>query len=149
MTRITLLALLLCLPLLGGEPKDDLAALKWLAGTWTAEKWGGTFTSYYSTPEGGKILSHSRLVAGGAVKFYEFELFEVVDGKVMYTPHPAGKRAKHSFPLVETGTNRAVFRNDAHDWPKQLVFERPDQKKLVITLTGGAKKEIFAFDRAD
>ncbi len=46
---------------------------------------GGTFTSYYSTPEGGKILSHSKLVAGGAIKFYEFEVFEVRDGKVTYT----------------------------------------------------------------
>jgi hypothetical protein len=146
--RILVLALVLCLPLLGGEPADDLAALKWLAGNWQADKWGGTFHAHYSTPDGGKIVSYSKLVAGGALKFYEFELFEVVDGKVTYTPHPAGRRSPHSFPLVESGAQRAVFANDEHDWPKRIVFERPAERKLVITLSGGEKKEVFSFDRS-
>ena len=147
MIRYLAIALLLCTPLIGGEPKDDLASLKWLAGTWTAQKWGGTFTSYYSTPEGGKIVSHSTLVSGGKLKFYEFEVFEVVGGKVVYTPHPGGKRSRHSFPLVSAAENTATFQNDAHDWPKKFVFLRAGNK-LTITLTGGKKKEVFAFDRA-
>ena len=62
-------------------------------------------------------------------------------------PHPGGKRALHSFPLVSMERNKATFRNDEHDWPKQLVFERVDEKRLVITLTGGTKKEVFSFTR--
>lgn len=147
MTRLIVLALLIATPLCGGEPKDDLASLKWLAGTWTAQKWGGTFTSYYSTPEGGRILSHSTLVSGNSLRFYEFEVFQVRDGKVLYTPHPGGKRSPHSFPLVALEKNTATFRNDEHDWPKQLVFQRKDDR-LLITLTGGAKKEVFDFQRA-
>lgn len=148
MARIVILALVLCLPLLGGEPAPDLSSLKWLAGNWQVEKWGGTFHAFYSTPEGGKIVSYSKLVVGDALKFYEFELFEVVDGRIVYTPHPAGRRSPHSFPLVEADGNRAVFANDEHDWPKRIEFERPSEKKLVVTLTGGEKKEVFAFDRS-
>ena len=74
-------------------PADTLAGMTWLAGSWEGQMWGGTFRAYYSTPEGGKILSHSQLIKEGKPVFYEFEVFEV-DGKVLrYQPYPGGKKA--------------------------------------------------------
>jgi hypothetical protein len=113
--------------------EERLAALKWMAGTWSGEMWGGVFTAYYSTPEGGKILSYSSLVKDGKQALYEFEKFDAQKGDVVYIPFPGGKRA-HPFLLKESSGTRAVFENPGKDWPTRIEFVRTDDK-LAITLS--------------
>ncbi len=105
--RRTLLALVLALglvqpaSLLGAALDDGKGAptiedLGFLAGTWSGDAWGGKFIAYYTTPEGGSVISHSKLMRGDEEAFYEFELFEVRDDVVHLQPFPGGQRATGS-----------------------------------------------------
>lgn len=118
------------------KPADTLARMAWVAGSWHGEMWGGTLEAYYSTPAGGKILSHSQLLKKGKAVFYEFEVFEV-DGKVLrYQPYPGGKKAG-GFVLTECkpGSKQATFENPKKDFPTRVVFHRASDEQLVITLS--------------
>ena len=131
------------------DPKARLAGLDWMAGSWKGEMWGGEFFAYYSTPEGGKILSHSYLVKGGKKVFYEFEMFDVQKGEVAYSPFPAGRPAG-GFLLKQTDQKRAVFENPKKDYPTRIVFER-QENLLQVTLSDpfnkSPKKEVFRLNR--
>jgi len=131
--------------------EERLTALKWMSGTWSGEMWGGVFTAYYSTPEGGKILSYSSLTKDGKQAFYEFEKFDAQKGEVVYVPFPGGKRAHHFLLKNSSGTS-AVFENPKKDWPTRIEFVRSGDK-LVITLSNPfnekaeQKTEVFNLSR--
>ena len=132
--------------------QKDLAALRWLAGSWSGPMWGGQFEAYYSTPEGGRILSHSRLLMEKRVAFYEFEVFEIVDDALRLTPHPGGKPADpFSLSSLDGKAKKAVFDNPKKDFPTRITYQRVADDKLVITLTDphkkSGKKEVFTLTR--
>ncbi len=136
------------------EPKplkaaDALASMTWLAGTWQGAMWGGTFEAYYSTPEGGKILSHSRLLKDGKTAFFEFEVFEVRGDTFHYQPYPGGKKAG-GFTLAECkpGEKQATFDNPKKDFPTRIVFHRKADDNLVVTLSDphGGSDKVQTFD---
>lgn len=129
-----------------------LAEMDWLAGHWSGDIWGGRFHAYYSTPEGGKILSHSRLMRGEDEAFFEFEVFEVRANLVHLQPFPGGKKAM-GFQLTEVDleTRKATFENPNKDFPTHMVYHRVSEDELVITLSdphGGSEKvERFELSR--
>jgi len=130
----------------------DLAGMAWLAGTWAGPMWGGEFVAHYSTPAGGRVISHSELLQNGEVAFYEFEVFRVVGGTVRLLPHPGGKPAG-GFALVslDRGAGKAVFENREKDFPTRVTYHRPSADSLTITLddpTGASQKvEVFSLSR--
>jgi hypothetical protein len=130
-------------------PQARFAGLSWLAGDWSGEMWGGMFHAYYSTPEGGRILSYSRLEKGGKTVFYEFEKFDVQKDRVVYIPFPGGQRKEH-FLLTKSSPQRAVFEQPKKDFPTMIDFER-DGDTLKITLSDphneSPKKEVFELKR--
>mgnify|MGYP002622898983 FL=1 len=132
------------------KPADRLAQLSWLAGTWSGPMWGGTFTAHYSTPEGGRILSHSELLRGDKVAFFEFEVFRVKGDAVVYEPYPGGKPAV-PFTLATLEGKRAVFENPKKDFPTRVTFHRAADDRLVVTLDdphgGSGKTETFDLKR--
>lgn len=134
------------------EPAQVLAAMDWLAGDWNGSIWGGEYHAYYSTPEGGRILSHSRLLQDGKQAFYEFEVFEARDEGVHLQPYPGGRPAD-GFTLAsyDKGARRAVFENPKKDFPTRIVYERVSDSELVITLSdphgGSDKVERFELSR--
>lgn len=133
-------------------PEAVLAEMGWLAGTWSGDMWGGRFEAHYSTPEGGRILSHSRLFVEGAERYYEFEVFEPGAELVRLTPYPRGKAAD-GFTLSEHDpvARKAVFENPEKDYPTRIVYQRVADDELVITLSdphgGSEKTEVFDLRR--
>lgn len=134
------------------EPRQVLAALGWLAGDWSGSMWGGTFTAYYSTPDGGRILSHSRLLQDESVAFYEFEVFEPDGERVLMQPYPGGEPAV-GLHLVshDPKARSATFENPDKDYPTRIVYQRTSDTELVITLSdphgGSPKTERFELER--
>jgi len=130
----------------------DLAGLEWLAGTWAGPMWGGEFVAHYSTPAGGRVISHSELLQDDEVAFYEFEVFRVADGAVRLLPHPGGKPAG-DFALAshDAGAEKAVFENHEKDFPTRVTYHRSSADSLTITLddpTGASQKvEVFSLSR--
>lgn len=133
-------------------PEEILAGMDWLAGTWSGPMWGGRFSAYYSTPEGGKILGHSRLVKAKEEVFYEFELFEARGPLVHLQPFPRGERAvAMQLRSHDPETRTAVFEHPDKDYPTRIVYQRASDDELVITLSdphgGSGKTERFALRR--
>ncbi len=138
-------------PEAGGKPtaEQSIAAMGCLAGNWSGPAWGGEFRAYYTTSEGGKVLSYSELVREGVVAYHEFERFEALDGGVVFTPFPRGKPAT-SLRLVDidVAAHRFVFENPNKDYPTRIVYHRVSQDNLVITLSDphGGSDKVERFD---
>jgi hypothetical protein len=161
--RRSLLALTLTVvlfhPALPAAREDDapsgpptIADLAFLAGTWSGNAWGGTFTAYYTTPEGGRVISHSKLMQGGREAFYEFEVFAVEDEEIRMLPFPGGKRATGlALADLVRDERKAVFENPDKDYPTRIVYQRVAEDRLVITLSdphgGSSKVEVFDLKR--
>jgi hypothetical protein len=71
------------IPPRGAEPAGEkLKSLSWIAGHWRSDD----FETFYSTPEGGVIMSLSKGYSDGAASFVEFEKIHVVGNDVLLTP---------------------------------------------------------------
>lgn len=131
------------------EPASALERMSWLAGDWSGDAWGGRFHAFYTTPEGGRLLSYSRLEQDGHDTYYEFEVFERRAEGVHLQPFPGGQRAD-GFELAsydEQG-QEAVFENPAKDWPTRISYQRAAADRLVITLSDphGTSDKVERFD---
>ena len=155
---LTLPALLALQPVLapaqdGGDsrvdPTEVIGEMTWLAGNWAGDMWGGRFSAYYTTPEGGKIISHSRLTHGEDESFYEFEVFEAHEDVVRLQPFPGGKKAS-SFVMKshDPKAKKAVFENPENDYPTRIVYHRAADDSLVVTLSDpfGESDKVEKFD---
>lgn len=124
--------------------------LGWLAGHWSGEVKGAgattRFETYYTTPEGGMILSVSKAFAGGKISWFELERFDARDGVIKVTPHPGGK-ASDPFPLAEhdASAKKAVFANPQHDYPKRITYQQVSPDRLHIVLTGDPGAPVMEF----
>jgi hypothetical protein len=116
---------------------EVMQQLHWISGHWIGDFDGLPFESWYTSPEGGEILSTSKLYSDGKVVLFEFERIHVRDGQVVYTPHPRG-RASISFMLEDyvPSQRRARFLNPEHDFPTEVTFESPAPDRLEIVLKG-------------
>ena len=157
LTLLVLVSVLVALaPLVPRERSQadrDLADMGWLAGYWAGEMWGGDFHAHYSTPEGGLILSHSRLLKEGRESFYEFEVFGPASEELVWLqPFPGGKKAV-GFKLKELDreARKATFEQPEKDFPTRMVYHRVSDDELVITLDDphgeSDKVEVFALKR--
>lgn len=145
-----ILAALIVLPLLHGadeRPSAQTDKLGFLAGTWQGDVWGGRFEAYYTTPEGGKVLSYNELVKDGKVVFHEFERFDESRGKLTFFPYPRGKPAT-PLTIARLEENRAVFENPKKDFPTRVDYHRKAVDRLVITLSDphGPSDKVEVFD---
>ena len=125
-------------------PDNPFLRMDWLAGSWSCALAGGVYEAHYSTPAGGRILSHSRLLRDEQVRFYEFEVFEMQGQVAHLSPFPRGQ-AVTGFELVELDNERreAVFENPDKDYPTRISYRRVDEDRLLITLSdphGGSDK---------
>jgi hypothetical protein len=128
---------------------EELAGMSWLAGAWSGAMWGGRFDAWYSSPEGGKIIGHSKLAREEREVFYEFEVFEAEGEAVVLRPFPGGKRAVTlTLSSHDPEARKAVFENPKKDYPTRIVYHRIADDNLVITLSDphGGSDKIERFD---
>lgn len=162
--RTTAFALLIVLstwlPLAGArddsktpDPARALSQMDWLSGSWAGDMWGGKFVAYYTTPEGGKIISHSRLMKDDQVAFYEFEVFEREGETVFMRPFPGGNKADDLMLVgIDREARKATFENPKKDYPTRITYQRAADDELVIVLSDphgkSEKVERFELKRA-
>ena len=132
------------------KPEEFVASLSWLAGTWRGPMGSGEYEAYYSTPDGGRVLSENRMLKDGKTMFYEFESWSILDGVVVMQPYPGGKQAA-SFKLTDISERKAVVENPKNDFPSRIVYHRKADDRLVITLSdphgGSPKQQVFNLKR--
>lgn len=117
-------------------PIETLEGMHWLAGSWVGEMWGGEFHAFYSTPVGGKILSHSKLLQEHKVAFYEFEVFEPHEQGVVMRPFPGGQHVDDlMLDHVDASERKATFENPEKDYPTRITYQRVSDDELEIVLS--------------
>jgi hypothetical protein len=125
----------------------QLAALDWLAGTWHGTAGRGEWLARYSTPEGGLILSLNKQIVDGRVVAFEFEQFQVVDGRLVMAPYPGGTKSPVVFTLTELDeeAQRAVFEKPEHDFPQIITYHRHAPGRLRILVQARRDGELQGF----
>lgn len=109
-----------------------------LIGEWklekdnTIEKWekdGALYKATVYRPFGKESLvsERIRLIERNGEIFYE----ATVRGQNNEQPVP--------FKLVETGRDRVVFENSAHDFPQKIIYQIISEDKLVASIEGRLK----------
>jgi uncharacterized protein YfiM (DUF2279 family) len=122
-----------------GEPpaaKSGVAALAWLAGTWSFERNGRTVTERWTEPAGGMMLGTSQTIARERTVEHEFMALRAdAAGNVFYDAKPSGQ-AGASFKLTRLTERMAVFENPAHDFPQKITYELKPDGTLLAAIEG-------------
>ncbi|MBC3766767.1 DUF6265 family protein [Neptunicella marina] len=99
------------------SPKASLNVVKWLAGHWRGEAFGGITEEIWAPPLGGSMMGAFKLVMDNQVKFYEIEtIAEQNNSLVFRLKHFSGdlkgwekQDETVNFPLVKVTTNKVYF----------------------------------------
>jgi hypothetical protein len=116
--------------------KPTIAALKWLAGTWSFERNGRVVTERWTAPAGGIMIGTSHTVAGDRTIEYEFVVLRPdAQGEIFYVAKPSGQ-PEASFRLVRVTDRTAVFENPQHDFPQRISYTLREDGTLLATIEG-------------
>ena len=112
-----------------------------MTGHWSS----GEVEEIWLAPKGGLMLGMSRTVrANGRVAFEFIRIANTEDG-IAYIAQPGG-RPPTAFKLVESKTNRVVFANPEHDFPKRIVYELREGK-LCARVDDGKDGDEWCWSR--
>lgn len=119
------------------EPK--LENIRWIAGNWKGEAFGGITEENWSEPSGGSMMATFKLISDGKVNFYEIETISEVNNSLLlrlkhFNNELKGWETKDEtvdFPLIRVTKNKAIFEG--------MVFESVDEKNMTVYVAIGQK----------
>lgn len=109
--------------------------LSWMAGQWSTTSDDARTDAYYMTPEAGMMLGLLRVTNAWKVGFFEYQRIIEESGTLVLYPVPFGKPGV-SFSLKELASERAVFENPTHPFPKTITFYLDSRGALHIRVEG-------------
>lgn len=110
--------------------------LDWLAGHWCGAS-GKTFSEEtWMVPRGGLLVGMHRDTRDGKAIGFEFMRIAQRDGRWVFLAQPDGS-AVTAFPAERVEADRVVFANPAHDFPKRVIYSRPDADTLHARVDDG------------
>lgn len=110
--------------------------LDWLAGHWCGEQ-GKTFSEEtWMAPRGGLLVGMHRDTRDGKATGFEFMRIARQDGRWVLLVQPGGATVT-AFPAERVEEGRVVFANPAHDFPKRVIYSRPDAGTLKARIDDG------------
>jgi hypothetical protein len=143
------------------EKQTGVAGLAWMAGTWRMEDEGSLWEDHWSAPRGDSIVGISRWIRQGKAALYELFVIEEAAGTLHLRmrhfnrglePWKSEAKGPLSWPLKSAAKNEVIFEEASRDFPKRMVYRRPEKDVLVVRLEGisGGKEaaQEFRFKRA-
>jgi len=118
-----------------GAPAAKMADLAWISGQWNAVDEAVVVDAYYAQPAAGTLMGQFRIIESDVVTFYEFERFAEEAGSLVLYPIPNGTIGV-PFTLSDIGSDRAVFANPEHPFPKTVTFFLDEGGLLHIRADG-------------
>ncbi|MDH3492015.1 MAG: DUF6265 family protein [Acidobacteriota bacterium] len=128
--------------------------MEWMAGSWAGQAFGGDVRETWTKTDGGLMMGMYVLEKENQAVFYEFLIFQVVDGELFlrlkhFNPDMTGWEEKEKtvdFRFVKKEGNRYYFRG--------LTFENAGENSLNIYLAlrqkdKTYKEEVFKMKRVD
>lgn len=134
------------------EPETTLAPtlenLRWIAGNWKGEAFGGITEENWSEPSGGSMMATFKLIVDNKVQFYEIETIVEENNSLLlrlkhFNNDLKGWETKDQtvdFPLIRITENKAIFEG--------MTFEKIDEHTMIIYVAIGQKNgsvEIVPF----
>lgn len=112
------------------EPK--LENIKWIAGNWKGEAFGGITEENWSEPSGGSMMATFKLIDKGKVVFYEIEIIREIENTLIlqlkhFDNELKGWETKDEtvdFPLKEITSNKVIFEG--------MTFEKISENEMNI-----------------
>lgn len=121
---------------------DDIALaptlenIKWIAGNWKGEAFGGQTEENWSEPSGGSMMATFKLIDDGKVVFYEMEIIREVENSLIlqlkhFGPDLKGWETQEKtidFNLIKITSDRVVFEG--------MVFEKisPNEMNVYVDI---------------
>ena len=124
----------------GVTVKASIASLAWLAGTWSGKDPANRAEEIWSAPASGAMHGIGRVTREGRLSSFEFLCVAQRYDGLVYLAMPEGRMPPTEFPLTQSGEQRAVFENPAHDYPKKLEYRLIADDVLEIVIAGDAKQ---------
>ena len=118
---------------MGACPIEPVA---WLEGTWTSVDGDETTVERWTRAGEDLLVGESVTTRGGERVFGERLEIACSNRVIAYTASPEGQ-AMAEFRAVETGADRVVFENPAHDFPTRIEYRR-DGDRLTAEVSGEA-----------
>ena len=138
---------------LGAPPKAqaELEAVAFMAGSWVHVDGESRLEEHWTAPIGGMAIGMSRVVRDGKAVFFEALRIETTKDGVDYVATPAGRNeTRFTLDPAQCATHRAVFVNQAHDFPKRISYWLDADGALRARIddgTDGGKHRDFAWRR--
>ncbi|MGS2726943.1 DUF6265 family protein [Psychroserpens sp. BH13MA-6] len=119
-----------------GTPNESMAPtlenIKWIAGNWKGEAFGGQTEENWSEPSGGSMMACFKLINDGKVSFYEIEIIrEIENSLVLQLKHfdndLRGWETKNEtvdFPLKKITATQVIFEG--------MSFERVSDNEMNV-----------------
>jgi hypothetical protein len=128
-----------------------VAALAWLAGTWSTEKDGATVREMWLAPKDGAMAGLTLTTRPGQAARAEYAKITAEPEGVTYTA-VVGRQAPTPFRLLAGGEgDAAVFENTEHDFPQRIIYRRCGRDlcaRIEGTLKGRLEHEDWRYHRA-
>ncbi len=127
------------------SPKATLEDIKWIAGHWRGEAFGGITEGVWTPPLGGSMMSAFKVVQKNKVSFYEILTIVEENGSLIlrlkhFHPDLKGWEEKTEtidFKLVKITPNKVFF----NGYTFEKVSDNEINEYVVIDM-GGEKKEM-------
>ena len=115
---------------------EAIAALAWLAGSWSGDEGGLAMEEHWTVPAGGALLGLHRDVKNGRMVSFEFLRIGASAETVTYWASPRSAPPT-PFRLKELGPGRrVVFENPEHDFPQRILYWMGDDDALHARIEG-------------
>ena len=133
------------------SPNALITDVKWIAGYWRGEIWGGEFEEIWSQPLAGSMLGSFKFVENQQVKFYELmSIAEHQGSLILRLKHFAQdlkgweeKDQSVDFKLVRLANNAAYFEG----YTFKLINQNEMHVFVVIGNDGDKQETKFVFKR--
>jgi len=143
------LAAALALPAMAAEPAS-LADFAWLSGEWVMATDKGEVRETWLPARGGAMAAVNQTLREGRTRQMEFVILAETPDGLVYTAIVGGQPPT-PFRLTSLENGRAVFENQAHDFPKKITYE-PCGEDLCAAiegpLDGQTRRMSWRFKRA-
>ncbi|WP_296382984.1 DUF6265 family protein [Winogradskyella sp.] len=134
--------------LIEGKLSPRLENVKWIAGTWHGEAFGGITEEIWSEPSGGSMMATFKLINDGKVTFYEIEVIREIKNTLVlqlkhFGPDLKGWETKDEtvdFPLKEITENKVVFEG--------MTFQKVSKSEMnvYVDIEENGKTETVKFN---
>ena len=134
MSRIAATLLLLFAAAALAQSPARVQSLAWMGGTWVSDSPRGTVTESWVGPANGMLAAVNLTALGNGRDTYEFLRIANTGTGLSYFASPGGIKPVE-FAMKESGPQRIVFENAAHDFPQRILYWR-DGADLMARIEG-------------